>query len=316
MKNPLISIIIRAYNEEKHIKKLLEKIFNQDIKESFEVIVVDSGSVDKTLKIASSYPVKITHISPKEFSFGRSLNKGIKESKGDYLVFISAHCYPNRRDWLRNIIKPFNDKKSGLVYGKQRGNHLTKFSEQQIFFKLFPEKSIPDQKIPFCNNANIAICRSLWKRIPYDETLTGLEDLDWANKILRLGYHIFYNSEAEIIHIHEESYSKIFRRYEREAIALKNVFPETSFHFIDFLRLFLSNLLLDSIRALKYDRKFKNIWEIPLFRFMQFWATYNGYNYKEPLTDDIKKYFYYPRPINKKYIFRSLETKKEFKKKL
>ena len=308
IKNPLISIIIRAYNEEKHIKNLLERIFNQDIKESFEVIVIDSGSMDKTVEIASSYPVKITHISPKEFSFGRSLNKGIKESKGDYLVFISAHCYPNRLDWLRNIIKPLTDNKIGLVYGKQRGNHLTKFSEQQIFFKLFPEESRLKQRIPFCNNANAAIRRSIWKKIPYNETLTGLEDLDWANKILKSGYYILYNPEAEIVHIHEESIKVIFRRYEREAIALKRIFPETSFNFLDFLRLYSSNLFLDYLRALKNDRRLKNLWEIPLFRFMQFWGTYKGYNYKKPIDKELIRYFYYPRPINgfpkksKKYI--------------
>ncbi|KPJ56689.1 hypothetical protein AMJ49_04245 [Parcubacteria bacterium DG_74_2] len=299
LKNSLISIVIRAYNEEKHIKKLMEGVFNQDIGEPFEVIVVDSGSTDKTLDIISNYQVKIVHIAPKQFSFGYSLNRGIKESKGDYLVFISAHCYPKRKDWLKSIIRPFEDDKVGLVYGKQRGNHLTKFSEQQIFYKLFPEQSMLIQKIPFCSNANAAIRCSIWKKIPYDETLTGLEDLDWANKILKFGYHIFYNSDAEIIHVHEESLKQIFRRYERESIALKKIFPETSFNFLDFLRLCSSNLILDYLRALKSDRKMRDFWEIPIFRFLQFWGTYKGYNYKKPITDEVKRYFYYPRPIKK-----------------
>lgn len=299
LKNPLISIIIRAYNEEKHIKKLMERIFNQDIEKPFEVIVVDSGSADKTLDIISSYPVKVVHIAPEEFSFGRSLNKGIENSKGDYLVFISAHCYPQERSWLRNMIEPFKDSEVGLVYGKQRGNVITKFSEQQIFLKLFPEDLRSAQRIPFCNNANAAIRRTLWEKVPYDETLTGLEDLDWANKILKLGYYIFYNADAGIVHIHEESPRKIFRRYKREAIALKRIFPETSFNFLDFLRLFLSNSILDYLRAFKNDRRLKNFWEIPVFRLMQFWGTYQGYHYKKPITDEIKRYFYYPRPIRK-----------------
>ena len=108
-KNPLISIVIRAYNEEKHIRKLMDGIFSQEIDNPFEVIMVDSGSVDRTLDIVSGYRARIVNITPKEFSFGRSLNRGIKESKGDYLVFISAHCYPKKKDWLRNIIRPFGD---------------------------------------------------------------------------------------------------------------------------------------------------------------------------------------------------------------
>jgi len=299
MANPLISVIARAYNEEKHIKKLMEGIFNQETKDPFEVIVADSGSADNTLDIVSGYPVKVVHITPEEFSFGRSLNKGIKESKGEYLVFISAHCYPLRNDWLESIVSPFKDPKVGLVYGKQRGNELTKFSEQQIFFKLFPENSISIQKFPFSNNANAAIRRSLWEKVHYDETLVGLEDLDWSKKILDLGFYLSYNPKAEVIHIHEESLNEIFRRYKREAIALKRIFPETSFNFLDFFKLYSSNLILDYLRALKNDRRLRNFWEIPLFRFMQFWGTYRGYNYKKPITKELIRYFYYPRPINR-----------------
>ena len=261
IENPLISIIVRAYNEEKRIGKLMEEIFKQEINAPFEVIVVDSGSNDKTLEIVSRYHVKIIHITPEDFSFGYSLNKGIENSKGKYLVFISAHCYPLHKDWLKDMIEPFKNERVGLVFGKQRGNYLTKFSERQIFAKLFPDKSILTCENPFCNNANAAIRRSIWEKMHYDESLTGLEDLDWGNKLIKKGFCIFYNSKATIIHIHEESPLKIFKRYEREAIALKKIFPETDFTFLDFLRLFFSNLFLDYTRALKSDRRLKNIGE-------------------------------------------------------
>jgi hypothetical protein len=56
---------------------------------------------------------------------------------------------------------------------------------------------------------------------------------------------------------------------------------------------------MDFIRALKFNRKFKNIWEIPLFRFMQFWGTFKGCNYKKPITKELIRYFYYPRPVSR-----------------
>lgn len=63
------SIIIRCYNEEQHIGRLLSGIMSQTIKD-IEIILVDSGSTDSTLSIASRFPVKVLHISPQDFSFG------------------------------------------------------------------------------------------------------------------------------------------------------------------------------------------------------------------------------------------------------
>ena len=127
-----------------------------------------------------AYPVQILHIPPEEFSFGRSLNLGIAEARREFVVFASAHVYPVYPDWLERLLAPFADPKVGLSYGKQRGNSPTNFSEQQVFAHWFPDQSIPHQPHPFCNNANAAIRRSLWQEHPYDETLTGLEDLAWA----------------------------------------------------------------------------------------------------------------------------------------
>ena len=72
---PRCSIIIRAYNEEDHIGRLLTGIMEQTVKE-VEIIVVDSGSSDATVAIASRFPTQILSIAPHEFTFGRSLNLG------------------------------------------------------------------------------------------------------------------------------------------------------------------------------------------------------------------------------------------------
>ena len=69
------SIVIRCYNEAAHIGKLLYGILQQT-ESHIEIIVVDSGSTDGTLRIAKQYPVKIVEIKPEDFSFGRSLNAG------------------------------------------------------------------------------------------------------------------------------------------------------------------------------------------------------------------------------------------------
>lgn len=290
------SIVIRCYNEEQHIGRLLSGIIEQSVQD-VEIILVDSGSTDATVAIASRYPIKLLSIQPQEFSFGRALNLGCEVATGDVIVIASAHVYPVYRDWLEQLLVPFRDPKIALTYGKQRGNEQTKYSEHQVFAKWFPDQSNWHQDHPFCNNANAAIRRSLWEQLPYDETLTGLEDLDWAKRVLGLGYQLAYVAEAEIVHVHEETPDKIYNRYRREAIALKNIFPQEHFHFIDFLRLFTGNLLSDYYHAWHDHNLWDRINEIFSFRLMQFWGTYQGFRQQGRLSSQLKQRFYYPNGL-------------------
>jgi len=290
----LVSIILRTFNEEKHINTLLLEIFKQKCRFPFEVILVDSGSTDATLEIVSRYDVKILHISPEEFSFGRSLNLGIKNAAGKYCVFTSAHCYPTGPHWLEDLVTPFEASDVGLVYGRQTGNHLTKYSEMQIFKKWFPAHDINDSDLAFCNNANAAIRKSLWDIHPFDEMLTGLEDLDWAKFVKEKKYKIIYRTDAAVFHIHEETCKQIFNRYHREALAFKQIYPKENFSLIDFLRFFTMNVGGDYIHAV-YDRVFlKNFFWIPTFRFLQFYATYKGNQFRTPISKSMQQRLYYP----------------------
>jgi rhamnosyltransferase len=288
-----VSLVIRCCNEEKHIGRLLVGIMQQSIKD-IDVVVVDSGSTDGSLAVAAQYPVRILSINPEAFSFGRSLNLGCLEARGEFIVIASAHVYPVFSDWLEKLLAPFKDKSVALVYGKQRGKEGTKYSEQQIFGKWFPDSSNMCQDHPFCNNANAAIRREVWERHRYDERLTGLEDLDWAKRAMAQGLKVAYAGDAEIIHVHNETPNQIYNRYRREAIAMRSIFPEQRFGLWDFMYLCMSNLISDYYHALRDGLLMPNVGGISLFRFMQFWGTYRGYRQKGPVTQKLRETFYYP----------------------
>lgn len=288
-----ISIVVRCYNEEQHIGRLLSGIMEQTVRD-VEIIVVDSGSTDATLSIASRYPVKVLAIRPEEFSFGRSLNTGCREASGEFIIIASAHVYPVYKDWLANLLEPFADPQVALAYGKQRGSQRTQYSEQRVFAQWFPEQSNRHQKHPFCNNANASIRRASWEQLSYNEELTGLEDLDWANRAIALGYHIAYVAEAEVVHVHDETPQQTYNRYRREAIAFKGIFPQERFHFWDFVRLWMANVFGDYRHALRDGMLGRELLRIPRFRLMQFWGTYRGYAQHEPVSQQLRRTFYYP----------------------
>jgi rhamnosyltransferase len=290
---PKCSIVIRAYNEEAHLGRLLDGIQHQTIKNR-QVIVVDSGSTDLTPEIARGYGADLVHINPKEFSFGRSLNSGIRAAKSDFVVIASAHVYPVYPDWLEKILSPFSDRQVALTYGKQRGSEQSHFSENQLFQHWYPQQAEPIQSHPFCNNANAAIRRSYWERQPYNENLPALEDLAWAKWAFEKGYRVVYVPEAEIIHVHHETSIGIFNRYKREGMAFKQIYPHENFRVGELFRLFFTNVVSDWQAAAAQKQFSRQMVKIVEFRWNQFLGTYRGYQQSGPLTWKLKRSFYYP----------------------
>ena len=288
------SIVIRAYNEEKYIGRLLEGLRQQTLKD-MEIILVDSGSTDGTVTVAEAFGARIVRIPSAEFTFGRSLNFGVRAATREFVVIASAHVYPVYPDWLESLLRPFEDEHVALTYGKQRGPDSANFSEQQIFHQWYPDASQPKQATTFCNNANAAIRRSLWEQNPYDEMLTGLEDLAWAKWTQEQGYAISYVAEAEIIHVHNEMPQGVFNRYRREAMALRRIYPEAHFNFYDFLRLTTTNIFSDLWHATREQVLWKNIASIFWFRYMQFHGTRLGHRETSLITPQLRETFYYAR---------------------
>lgn len=296
------SLVIRAYNEGKHLGRLLQGVRQQTMSQAggLEIILVDSGSTDDTVQIAETYSARIIHIQPADFTFGRSLNLGIQAASHELVVIASAHIYPVYPDWLDRLLEPFNNPATALTYGKQRGSPgsgtgNTKFSEHEIFARWFPEQSDPRQSHPFCNNANAAIRKSLWLQHPYDETLTGLEDLAWAKWAQQQGHTIAYVAEAEIIHIHNETPRGVFNRYRREAMAFKRIYPEAHFSLYDFVRMTSSNIANDLWQARRQGLLLHSLTDICWFRWNQFWGTYQGYRQSLEWNWQLRQTFYYPR---------------------
>jgi rhamnosyltransferase len=289
-----VSVVIRCFNEEEHIGRLLVGILEQTVKD-VEIVVVDSGSTDATLAIVERYPTRVVRIRPHEFSFGRALNRGIAAAQGEIVVAASAHVYPVFKDWIEQLIRPFDDPAVALTYGKQRGDERTRYSEHRVFATWFPDDSHPNQEHPFCNNANAAVRRSVWEGIRYDESLTGLEDLDWAKRALAAGHRIAYVAPAEVVHVHQETARGIYNRYRREAMALARIQPEVRFGLGGFVRLALSNVVSDIVHAIRERRLLRSMADIMTFRIMQFWGTYRGFAQPGSATMELKRRFYYPR---------------------
>ena len=293
MTDQSISLIIRCFNEEEHIGRLLEGLTHQTRRPE-QIIVVDSGSTDNTLEIASRFSVEIHQIAPSEFSFGRSLNVGCRAAKHEILVFASAHVYPVYDTWVRELAAPFEDPEVVLAYGRQQGDAATKYSERRVMERWFPARSNMRQDHPFCNNANAAVRRSVWADLPYDEELTGLEDVDWAKRAIERGHWIAYVATAPVFHAHDETMGQIVNRYRREAIAHRLIYRDHRMGPFEALRLAAANAASDYVHAARDGALLGNLAAIPAFRAAQFWGTYRGFNQRGDASAALRRHFYYP----------------------
>lgn len=292
-----ISIVIRTLNEGKWLTHLLEGISCQDVGNlTKEVVIVDSGSTDETLEVAARYGCRIVEISKTIFTFGRSLNYGCVAAKGKWLVFISGHCIPASDRWLAELVAPLREGTCSYTYGRQIGREpLTKFSETQLFEKYFPQTSAVPQDSFFCNNANSALTKEVWEEYQFDEELTGLEDMELAKRLYLDGHKIGYVAEAAVEHIHEESWGQVKRRYEREALALRDIMPEVTLGIRDCIRYIAVGVMFDFAAALRDRRLHREVVDIIMFRTMQYFGIYKGNHLHRQVSRETKEKYFYPR---------------------
>lgn len=115
-----VSIIIPAYNEENSIKKIINKIQKLNFKKlkiKNEIIVIDDGSTDNTLKICRNIK-GIKLITQKNFGKGRAVQNGIRKAKGEYILIQDADLEYDPKDYFK-LLNPKYLNTTTAIYGSR-----------------------------------------------------------------------------------------------------------------------------------------------------------------------------------------------------
>lgn len=220
----MVSIIIRTRDEELYIEKCLIALKQQNFIKS-EIIIVDNGSKDNTLKLAKKYKCKIIkYPNSIKFNYSKAINIGIKNSKSDIISIISAHCIPFDNYWIYNAFKHFQDPEIGAVYSRQLPTDSSKDKDYRDLFQVFREETNYQQKDFYFNNASSFIRKNLWNRFKFNEKINGLEDLDWAKRIQTAGKKIVYESGSRVFHFHGINQNTNLKRLKRQIKIIKKNF--------------------------------------------------------------------------------------------
>lgn len=197
----MISIVIRTKNEEAWLERCLAAVALQDLPD-WEVILVDNASTDDTRRIARRFGCRMLGISDRAFGYGRALNLGVARARGELVAILSGHCIPANDRWLSALSAHFDDPRVAGVYGRQLPLPDSHPFDKRDLWTTFGVERRVQRSDYFFHNANSMIRRADWERVRFDEHLSGVEDRDWARKVLARDQRIVYEPLAAVYHYH------------------------------------------------------------------------------------------------------------------
>lgn len=231
----MLSVVIPLYNCEETIEKCLESLCNQDYP-YYEVIVVDDGSTDETVRICSTFK-DVRAICLDNGGPSRARNMGVSKARGEIVVFTDGDCIAEK-NWLSEIKNSFIAPEVAGVGGDQQSpEDETAFGKRvQALFKMlgFVTSYIQVDKImvdtehnPSCN---AAYRKSVFEKIRgFDETLWPGEDVDLDVRIKKGGYRLLFNPKAVVRHYRSKTYGEFARMMRRYGASAWQLFKRYGF---------------------------------------------------------------------------------------
>ncbi len=196
------SFITTVFNEEDSITNFLESIFNQSVLPD-EIIIVDAGSTDNTVEKISEFRIPHKKYIPNiklifkkgNRSVGR--NEGIKKAVNEIILISDAGCILDK-DWIKNIIKPFSDKKINVSSGYYSPVAKTVFQKcLATYTSVMPDRIDADNFLP--SSRSVAFRKTAWKRVGgYPEKLNTCEDLIFDKRLKDNGYKFKFVKDATV----------------------------------------------------------------------------------------------------------------------
>lgn len=226
---PEVTIFIPTKNAGSEFRITLNKVFDQTVK-NIELIIIDSGSRDKTLDIAECYPAKIIEIEPETFGHGKTRNLALEYASADFIVFLSQDAIPYDEYWLSNLLKNFDEDNIAAVFSRQLPRKEAK-QLQRFFYQYYfpdskisrPQRDFNSSQNRFFSNVSSCVKRGVLEKYPFDETILTTEDQEWAHRIIKKGFKTIYEPESIVIHSHNHGLAKTFKGYFDSAFALSGI---------------------------------------------------------------------------------------------
>lgn len=232
--NPKASIIIPTYNSAKTITRCLTSILNQDY-DNLEIIVVDDGSTDETVKLVSKFPPIKLILNRKNKGPSHARNIGITNSTGEIIILLDSDSYVENKAWVRQHIEAHSRHDKCLIGGGIQGVGRGFWGKAESYFWI---TNIPQagQERPFAIahlvTNNLSFRRNIFDAVGgFDESIRSGEDIIFCQEAERLGFKLIMVSNMLIYHQDRAGIIRRWFRYgqDRPILKKKGVYKKYSF---------------------------------------------------------------------------------------
>lgn len=211
-----VSVVIPVKDGERYLEELLQALEREGAQ---EILVIDSGSRDRSREIARAAGVPVLEIAPEEFGHGRTRNLGAQRTSGELICFLTQDATPCE-GWLDAYREAFSlEERVGAAYGP----HIARAStspmiarELSEFFAGFSPDGRPVVQraggVAFLSNVNACYARACWEEVRFRE-VPYAEDQAFGRDMLDAGWSKVYHPGAAVLHAHDYGLAEFMRRY-------------------------------------------------------------------------------------------------------
>ncbi len=214
MSDPLVSIIMRSYNEAWALQGTLPALTAQDYK-NWELIIIDSGSTDGSQDlIKAAQPAHFVQITPKEYNPSRVMNQGMRLARSEFGIFVNADATPQGANWLRPLVTALQNSNTAACFGRQ----IPRPDCQAVFANDYDRCFGPNRESArwdhFFSMVSSGLRKDIWAKRGFREDLQYAEDDEYTRWCKGQGHAVTYVSESVVMHSHnytpEQSYKRSF----------------------------------------------------------------------------------------------------------
>jgi len=242
---PPVTVSVLTYNGEQYLDALLTAVESQQYAGPVDLLVIDSGSTDRTLEIVAAHPaVRLHSIPNSEFGHGATRNLAAQLATGEYVVYLTHDAVPASDRWLAEIVAPMiDDERIAAVVGRQVARRgappVLKYDIQRVFERMGPDYGITvvwDTGRPvtegeraaaaFYSDANSAARRSvLLGEVPYRE-VDYAEDQVFGRDLFDRGLRKAYAPQAAVEHSNDTTLRTFGSRIAADLMGLRSIGTE------------------------------------------------------------------------------------------
>jgi rhamnosyltransferase len=262
MSDPLVTIIIRSFNEAWALRETLPAVAAQEYR-NWELIVADSGSTDGSVElIRQARPRHFILLAPQEYNPSLVMNRAMCLARSEFCIFLNADATPQGQHWLRPLVEALQDPQTAAVFGRQIPRPNCQAVYAVDYERCFGRNRESARWEHFFSMVSSGLRKEVWAKRGFLEKMRYSEDDEYTRWCRTQGYRVVYCPESLVMHSHNYTPMEAQRRSFGEARALAAVWNGTARDF-NWARTVLFGWLADVKRDLCYCAAHHRMDELP-----------------------------------------------------